>query len=181
MSPLQDDFDSFLQDHESTEARKVRQNEEDKKQLSTRARVDSVLQDQVKVISSSNAGQQYMQAVTTTTAFTRSETSLTNPTMLQETQVNPPHAWISGQPKAALPVMSSSIAHLHRNVMGDAAWPPVRPPSSGPAEAETRFQIDQGAASMAALAAWRTPPEPVRDEDVAAALAEIMQMGAPQP
>jgi len=185
MSSLQDDFDSFLRETESKESQKVRQNEQNMKQRSVRARVDSALHDQEKVINANanNAGQQYTQVVTTKTAPTHSDstnTSLMHPTMLQDRQVIPPNAWNSGQPQVALPVMSSSVAHIPRNVMGDAAWPPVRPPSSGPAVAETRFQIDQGAASMAALAAWRTPSQPVRDEDVAAAFAELMQMAAPQ-
>ena len=183
VSPLQDDFDSFLRENDSTESRKVSQKELNIK-LSVRACADPVLQNQVKEIDASNGGQQIEPAVTKVMASAPSDctdTSITNPTVLQEKQVIPPQAWISRQPQAALPAMSSSVAHIPRNVMGDAAWPPVRPPSSGPAEAENRFQTDQGAASMAALAAWRTPSQPVRDEDVAAALAELMRLGTPQP
>ncbi len=53
--------------------------------------------------------------------------SSTKPALLHE-KVSHPQAsvWISGPPKAALSVISSSDAHLPRNVQGDAAWPPVR-------------------------------------------------------
>ena len=86
----------------------------------------------------------------------------------QEIKVSPQtSAWSRGQPHVALPVTSSHAVPIPRNIHGDAAWPPGRPPSSGPAEAEpeeaepeeaeARFQIDQGAATLAALKAWRTP------------------------
>jgi len=55
--------------------------------------------------------------------------SSTKPALLHD-QVSQPQApvWISGPPKAALSVINSRDAHLPRNVHGDAAWPPVRPP-----------------------------------------------------
>ena len=83
----------------------------------------------------------------------------------QETKVPPTtSAWSRGQPHVALSVTSSRAVPIPRNIHGDAAWPPGQPPSSGPAEAEARFQSDQGAATFAALRAWRTPAQPVPDQ-----------------
>ena len=100
----------------------------------------------------------------------------------QEIKVSPQtSAWSRGQPHVALPVTSRHAVPSPRNIHGDAAWPPGRPPSSGPAEAEpeeakARFEIDQGAATLAALKAWRTPAQPVLDQVVADAYAEMMTM-----
>jgi hypothetical protein len=95
----------------------------------------------------------------------------------QEIKVSPQtSAWSRGQPHVALPVTSSRVVPIPRNIHGDAAWPPGRPPSSGPAESEARFQTDQGAATLAALKAWRTPAQPVLDQVVADAYAEMMTM-----
>jgi len=112
-----------------------------------------------------------------TSVSTPNETSA-----MHETKVSPqPRAWIPGQPQVALSVISSRAAPIPRNIHGDAAWPPVRPPSSGPAEAEARFQTDQGAAASAALEAWRKPSQPVPDDVVADAFAEMMRMVSPRP
>ncbi len=75
-----------------------------------------------------------------------------------------------------LAAISSQAAPIARNIHGDAAWPPVRPPSSGQAEAEARFQTDQGTAAFAALEAWRTPSQPVPDDVEADSNAEMMLM-----
>ena len=109
-------------------------------------------------------------------------------------QVSHPQAsvWISGPPKASLSVISSSDAHLPRNVQGDAAWPPVRPPSSVPGTvpdvsenhrelevAAIRFQGDLSAATSGALNAWRVPAKPVGEAELAAAI-RMLDMGGPQ-
>jgi hypothetical protein len=92
---------------------------------------------------------------------TRTANSSTKPALLHE-QVRHPQAsvWISGPPKAALSMISSSDTHLPRNVQGDAACPPVLPPSSVPDMAENhrepevaaiRFQGHLSAATSGAL------------------------------
>ena len=115
--------------------------------------------------------------------------SSTKPALLHD-QVSQPQApvWISGPPKAALSVINSRDAHLPRNVHGDAAWPPVRPPSSGHNVAENhcelevapiRFQGDLSAATSGALNAWRVPAKPVGEIELAAAIRMLDLGGTP--
>ena len=147
------------------------------------AGVDSAIQNQVNDINTRNTSQPNIHAINTKTPPTLSNSteSLTNPTILQGIKGTLPSAWISAQPQVNPPVMNGSVVHIFRNILGDAAWPPVRPPSSGPQEFESRVQTNQGVATTAALEAWRSSLPPVGEQDLAAAFADLLQMTAPKP
>ena len=102
----------------------------------------------------------------------------------------PASVWISGPPKAVPSVRSSTADHLPRNV-GDAAWPPGRPPSSGSALIEEdqgtasfaikegrgvpMVTVDQSAITSGALRAWRSPSKPVSETELDAALKAALE------
>ena len=65
-----------------------------------------------------------------------------------------------------------------RNIHGDAAWPPVRPPSSGPSPAYV--EADDAAVTARAQQAWSSPIPIVTKEDIDAAMKEAMSMIKPR-
>jgi len=178
------DFNSYLQHSDYKYVSTGTKDQCEYKRSNYRADVDSAIQNQVKEVNDSSTGQPIIQAINTTTALTLTNrtVSLIDPTILQGTKGTPLSAF-PAQPPVTLPEINGSIAHIPRNVLGDAAWPPVRPPSSGPRETEIRVQANQGAVTAAALEAWRTPPPPAteqeQEQELKAALANLLQMTQP--
>ena len=180
------DFNSYLQHSDYKYVSTGTKDQCEYKRSNYRADVDSAIQNQVKEVNDSSTGQPIIRAINTTTALTLTNrtVSLIDPTILQGTKGTPLSAF-PAQPPVTLPEINGSIAHIPRNVLGDAAWPPVRPPSSGPRETEIRVQANQGAVTAAALEAWRTPPPPAteqeQEQELKAALANLLRMTQPQP
>ena len=91
-----------------------------------------------------------------------------------------PPAWPS-QP--AFQVSDASIAQqTARNIHGDAAWPPVRPPSSGSAAASSPghyVEADAEEVTDLAQAAWYRPQQQASPEAIAATLAALLAFAKP--
>ena len=92
-----------------------------------------------------------------------------------------PPAWPSH------PAFQKSVANTTqqtaRNIHGDAAWPPVRPPSSGSAAASFQgsfVEADQDEVTDLAQEAWyRPPPQQASPDDIASNLAALLAFTKP--
>ena len=88
-----------------------------------------------------------------------------------------PPAWPS-QP-AFQASAANTANHKARNIYGDAAWPPGRPPSSGSvATSRPSIFVESDAEEVTDLAqaAWLRPRQPVQPEELAAALSELLSL-----
>lgn len=111
-----------------------------------------------------------------------------NPNNIQDSETNQPQAWPCTRTQAYI---ESNPAHTPRprKLTGDATWPPGRPPSSGPGGPQLggpertilRVETDQGAATLAALEAWRKPIAPVSEQELEDAFAALRQIGRSRP
>ena len=92
-------------------------------------------------------------------------------------KVNFPPAWPS-QP-AFQASAANTANHKARNISGDAAWPPGRPPSSGTAATNRPVifvESDADEVTDLAQAAWLRPRQPVKPEELAATLSELLSL-----
>ena len=111
-----------------------------------------------------------------------------NPSIIQESKTNKPQEWPRKQTQTHVET-NPAIFPRTRKLTGDATWPPGRPPSSGPngpplggpGETILRVETDQGAATMAALDAWRKPIAPVSSQEFEEAFAALRRIGTSRP
>ena len=114
------------------------------------------------------------------------------PIFLNTPQVRNPPAW---PPQPAFPACDATAEHYTaRNISGDAAWPPGRPPSSGPTQdpISQKLQektlplvnfVEADPAAMATLAqqAWLCPRPQVQSSELAEALSGLLSLAKPAP
>jgi hypothetical protein len=113
---------------------------------------------------------------------------ISNPQILLESKTNQPLEWPCTRTQAHVETNPAHIPRT-RKLTGDATWPPGRPPSSGhggpllggPEETILRVETDQGAATLAALAAWRKPVAPVSEQEREEAFAALRRIGTSRP
>jgi hypothetical protein len=89
-----------------------------------------------------------------------------------------PPVWPSQPSQPSSAVAAYAAHHMARNISGDAAWPPGRPPSSGTDFA--RVEADPALMTARAQLAWSKPVQRIPQSEIDAALREAIEMTKPR-